>query len=354
MPIIVFHSLPGSEAAPSRSDAETAFPGPDARAASVLHLAGYAFDPDLRGYTLNAATTRAAIARNLAIAALAAQGKPVTHHLHQPNLDGQVRHHSDAATVFTHHLHAVAAHLNALDQGPAGVWSCTIEHNPARSTRTALADGVWGPPEVHGILQDRRLPRLAVLQRGDGERHLLLTEPGTDGPTPTRATPLAPGRLDVDAPSAESLVLPQMPLPPEPQVAADRIMHVLRPELHDAIAAFERTAADLARVGTPQVVFQSDATFGPLAVTLTEDPSPPRIHRVLDACGFEPVGDGIYAHLDNPGPEIARKAIGQLRAAGIPVSDEMAPAPGTRAPGTPPWDVVVPIVGTTMPGPRRR
>lgn len=66
----VFHSLPGTE---------TAYPGPDARAASVLRLAGYAFDPDLRGYTVNAATAPATKARDVAITALVALGKPVTH-----------------------------------------------------------------------------------------------------------------------------------------------------------------------------------------------------------------------------------------------------------------------------------
>jgi hypothetical protein len=324
----VFHSLLG---------AETAFPGADTRAASVLRLAGYVFDPELRGYTVNPATIHAAKARNLAIAALAAQGKPVTHRLHQPNHDGEGQHRGDAATGFTRHVSAVAVQLDTLDPGPDGVWSCTIEHNPSRSTRTALAGSVWGPPEVHGVLQDPRLPRLAVLQRGDDERHLLLAEPGTDGRTPTRATPLAPARLDVDAPCTESLILPQMALPSDPGLAADRIMHVLRPELHDAVTAFERAAASRGRLDAPQVIFRPDATFGPLAVTITDDPSPPRIHRVLDACGFELVGDGIYAHHDAPGPGTARKAIQDLRAAGIPVSDELGHQRGERAPGMAPW-----------------
>lgn len=351
--ITYFHSLP---------DAETALPGPDASAASLLRATGYTWSPQLGGYALDAPVHDAARARDKAIAALIVAGRPVSHRIFRAGLGehDRGRELADSAAAFAQHVAAVAVYLSAQVPGDTAApeWMCTIEHNPTRRTRATIAGGLWGPPEAYARLQDRRLPRLAVLQSGNGEGHLLLTAPGTDGAVPELAAAMAPQTLDLDAPFAEQVPPPTaVALPKNPAQAAERISAVLRPQLRAAREAFARLAADHVRA-TPVVAVGIHPALGVVAMTATEDPSPARIDEILTGCGFDLVGAGIYSCPEAEGRDdylAARTAVADLRSAGIPVRDDLPPPRGTRIPGAAPWAAAPSPRGTapTTPGPRR-
>lgn len=325
----VFHSLPTTE---------VALPGSDAWATSVLRRTGYTWDPKLRGYMVSA-TTRVSI-REAAIAALVAAGRPVTHHIDTPAGVTGGYEPQDAAVAFTRSVSEIAYHLSSarLRVEPGAQWSCIVEHNPTRSTRRALADHLWRSAGCRTRLQDRKLASLAILHRGGDERHLLLTDSATNGRVPNLALAITPASFCRPGASDERLpATPQLILPGQPKQAAIEIQNALRPQLRSAKKVFAEPVGARIRTARPDVVFRSDDMLGPLAITTAEGPPPPRVHRILSAAGFEPVGNGTYAHRGSSDQDAARAAIAGLRADGVSVRDNLPAQRDSRVPGTPPW-----------------